>query len=77
MFLLWVFFASLLRCLFFLWLKILQVSAGDYNWNTDDELEVFGMPSSGPNPTSSSQESCEQSVVVNLASIIFAKISAL
>ncbi|KAJ1399486.1 SAM-dependent methyltransferase DRM [Sesbania bispinosa] len=33
----------------------------DYNWNTDDELEVFGIPS--PSPTYSSQESSGHSVV--------------
>ncbi|XP_027362823.1 DNA (cytosine-5)-methyltransferase DRM2-like [Abrus precatorius] len=37
----------------------------DYDWNTDDELEVFGVPSSAP--TYSSQESCEHSVAESSA----------
>ncbi|KAK7407250.1 hypothetical protein VNO78_08992 [Psophocarpus tetragonolobus] len=39
-------------------------SSNDYDWNTDDELEVFGIPSSDPTCSSQlSQESCEQSVL--------------
>ncbi|KAL2347329.1 hypothetical protein Fmac_001329 [Flemingia macrophylla] len=49
-------------------------SSNGYDWNTDDELEVFGVPSSDPT-TDSSQESFEQSVVESSASCSIAKYS--
>ncbi|KAG5062071.1 hypothetical protein JHK85_003254 [Glycine max] len=50
-------------------------SPSDYDWNTDDELEVFGIPPS--DPTISSQESCEDSVGESSASCSSAKHSKL
>ncbi|KAK7307226.1 hypothetical protein VNO77_40097 [Canavalia gladiata] len=51
--------------------KSMGSSQNDCDWNTDDELEVFGMPCSGP--TYSSQESCEHSVAESSATCRGAK----
>ncbi|TKY69868.1 DNA (cytosine-5)-methyltransferase DRM1 [Spatholobus suberectus] len=50
-------------------------SSNYYDWNTNDELEVFGMPS--PGPTYYSRKSFEHSVVESNASCLSAKYAEL